>query len=184
VARREKCGSGDGHVRLIDEMLKMTQDRLTIRFQAHNVFTPAHDGAAVTLSNAFFHLSRSPQEWTKLRAEILPTKGSAITYDLLKTYRYLKNTIRETHRVTPINTFIARQCIQEVVLPSGGGKDGTEPLYLKEGDVVEMNIRSTLRDKDFWGMDADQFRPGRRDVLKPQWEYTPFGGGPRICPGF
>ncbi|KAI1854059.1 hypothetical protein JX265_003617 [Neoarthrinium moseri] len=184
LARRENGVAEDGHVRLIDEMLKITQDRITVRFQAQNVFTPAHDGAAITLSNAFFHLSRNPKAWATLRAEIMPTKDSAITYDLLKTYRYLKNTIRETHRVSPIQTFIARQCIREIVLPSGGGEDGTEPLYLKEGDVVEMNFRSTLRDKDFWGEDADEFRPERWDDLKPTWEYTPFGGGPRICPGF
>ncbi len=49
-----------------------------------------------------------------------------------------------------------------------------------------MNFYCTLRDKDFWGDDADQFRPERWDGLdpKPTWEYTPFGGGPRICPGF
>jgi cytochrome P450 monooxygenase len=47
-----------------------------------------------------------------------------------------------------------------------------------------MNFRATMRDKDFWGEDADQFRPERWDDLKPMWEYTPFGGGPRVCPGF
>ncbi|KAI1073725.1 cytochrome P450 [Whalleya microplaca] len=189
LARREKgesIGIGDGYDRLhlVDEMAKATQDRLTLRFQMQNVFTPAHDGAAITLSNAFFHLSRCPTAWAKLRTEILPTKNLPITYDLLKTYQYLKNVIRETHRVTPISTLISRQCIKEVVLPSGGGKDGTAPLYLRKGDIVEMNFRCILRDKDFWGNDADQFRPERWDNLRPTWEYTPFGGGPRICPGF
>jgi cytochrome P450 len=189
LVRREKGEAMDidsetKELRLIDEMTKATQDRLTLRFQMQNVFTPAHDGAAITLSNAFFHLSRNPTAWARLRAEILPTKDSTITYDLLKTYQYLKNVIRETHRVTPISTLISRQCIDEVVLPSGGGKDGTRPLYIQKGDIVEMNFRCTLRDKDFWGDDADQFRPERWDSLRPTWEYTPFGGGPRICPGF
>ncbi|KUJ20857.1 cytochrome P450 [Mollisia scopiformis] len=177
-------GSEDNHFRIIDEMAKATQDRLTLRFQMHNLFTPAHDGAAITLSNAFFHLSRNPGAWAKLRAEILPTKRSSITYDLLKTYGYLKNVIHETHRVTPLSTLISRQCIKEVVLPSGGGKNGKAPLYVQQGDVVEMNFRCTLRDKEFWGKDADEFRPERWDNLMPTWEYTPFGGGPRICPGF
>lgn len=174
----------ESHLRLIDEMAKVTQDRLTLRFQMQNVFTPAHDGAAITLSNAFFHLSRNPEAWAKLRAEILPTKDRDITYELLKTYRYLKNVVRETHRVTPISTIMSRQCIKEVVLPRGGGKDGSSPFYIRKGDVVEMNYRSTLRDREFWGEDADEFRPERWDNLKPTWEYTPFGGGPRVCPGF
>ena len=70
---------GKGRLRLIDEMAKATQDRLTLRFQMQNVFTPAHDRGAITLSNAFFHLSRKPEAWAKLRAEILPTKHSPIT---------------------------------------------------------------------------------------------------------
>ncbi|CAG8948741.1 hypothetical protein HYFRA_00001862 [Hymenoscyphus fraxineus] len=171
-------------LRLIDEMAKATQDRLTLRFQMQNVFTPAHDGAAITLSNALFHLSRSPATWEKLREEVLPKKHLPITYDLLKTYQYLKNVIRETHRVTPISTLISRECLEEVVFPTGGGKDGTKPLYIGKGDTVEMNFRCTLRDKEFWGDDADKFRPERWDTLRPTWEYTPFGGGPRICPGF
>ena len=77
---------------------------------------------------------------------------------------------------------IKRQCIKSVVLPSGGGKDGTAPLYVQEGDVVEMNFRCTERDKDFWGPDAEEFRPDRWETVRPTWEYTPFGGGPRICP--
>ncbi len=87
--RREK-GETASQLRLIDEMASATQDRLTLRFQMQNVFTPAHDGAAVTLSNAFFHLSRNPASWAKLKAEVMPTKNVAITYDLLKTYQYLK----------------------------------------------------------------------------------------------
>jgi cytochrome P450 monooxygenase len=119
-----------------------------------------------------------------LRAEILPTRNPEITYNLLKKYRYLKNVIRETHRLTPISTLISRQCIKEVVLPSGGGSGGKAPLFIQKGDVVEMNFRCTLRDKSFWGEDADKFRPERGDDLTPMWEYTPFSGGPRVCPGF
>ncbi|KAI0438428.1 cytochrome P450 [Xylaria telfairii] len=174
----------DGRLRLIDEMAKVTQDRLTLRFQMQNVFTPAHDGAAVTLSNAFFHLSRKPESWAKLREEVLATKDALVTYDLLKTYQYLKNVIRETHRVTPISTMISRQCIEDVVFPTGGGEDGRSPLYIRKGETIEMNFRCTLRDKEFWGEDADEFRPERWETLKPTWEYTPFGGGPRVCPGF
>ncbi|CAJ2505923.1 Uu.00g000530.m01.CDS01 [Anthostomella pinea] len=181
-----KSEKPEGHQQLllIDEMAKVTQDRLTLRFQMNNIFTPAHDGAAITLSNAFFHLSRKPAAWAKLQAEVLPTSDAPITYKLLKKYQYLKNVIRETHRVTPISTMIIRQCVKEVVLPTGGGTDGSSPLYMREGDVIEMNLRNTFRDKTFWGDDADEFRPERWDDLRPMWEYTPFGGGPRICPGF
>ena len=52
--------------------------------------------------------------------------------------------------------------------------------------MVEMNFRCTLRDREFWGEDADVFRPERWEKMAGRvgWEYTPFGGGPRVCPGF
>jgi cytochrome P450 len=84
-----------------------------------------------------------------------------------ETYRYFKNVIRETHRVTPISTLISRQYIDEIVFPSGGGNDGKAPLFIRKGDAVDMNFRYTLRDKNFLGEDADHFRPKRWDDLRP-----------------
>lgn len=39
------------------------------------------------------------------------------------------------------------------------------------------------RRKDFFGADAEEFRPERWIDLRPGWEYLPFNGGPRICVG-
>lgn len=39
------------------------------------------------------------------------------------------------------------------------------------------------RDQTFWGSDVDKFVPERWEHARPGWEYTPFGGGPRTCPG-
>ena len=94
----EKLGGDKSHqrLRLIDEMAKETQDPYDLRSQMVGVFSPAHDGAAVTLSNTFFHLSRRPEEWARLRAEILPTKDEPITYELLVSYKYVEKTLRES----------------------------------------------------------------------------------------
>jgi cytochrome P450 len=40
-----------------------------------------------------------------------------------------------------------------------------------------------MRDETFWGQDVNEFVPERWDHVRPGWEYTPFGGGPRVCPG-
>jgi cytochrome P450 len=40
-----------------------------------------------------------------------------------------------------------------------------------------------MRDETFWGQDVNEFVPERWDHVRPGWEYTPFGGGPRFCPG-
>ena len=39
------------------------------------------------------------------------------------------------------------------------------------------------RRKDFYGEDAEEFKPERWESLRPGWEYLPFNGGPRICLG-
>ena len=48
---------------------------------------------------------------------------------------------------------------------------------------MEINYRAMGRDESFWGDDVDCFKPERWEVVRPGWEYTPFGGGPRSCPG-
>lgn len=42
---------------------------------------------------------------------------------------------------------------------------------------------SMHRRKDYYGPDAEEFRPERWETLRPGWEYLPFNGGPRICLG-
>lgn len=39
------------------------------------------------------------------------------------------------------------------------------------------------RRRDYYGDDAELFRPERWEHLRPSWEYLPFNGGPRICLG-
>lgn len=38
---------------------------------------------------------------------------------------------------------------------------------------------------EVFGPDAREFRPDRwlDEGLRPGWNYLPFGGGPRVCPG-
>ena len=81
---------------LLDEMAKETQDPIDLRYQILSVFSPAHDGASIALSNVFFHLARNPSIWSQLRTEILPTKHSPLTYPLLKSYKFLDYVLRES----------------------------------------------------------------------------------------
>jgi cytochrome P450 len=71
------------------------------------------------------------------------------------------------------------------VLPLGGGKDGKSPVFVAKGTRVAYNVYAMHRRADFYGEDADEFRPERWESgkLQPRWEYLPFNGGPRICVG-
>ena len=87
------------------------------------------------------------------------------------------------HRLTPVAHLNQRICLATTVLPTGGGPDGKSPLLIRKGDIIEMNIRAMQRHKSFWGPDAGEFRPERWMSARPMWQYIPFGGGPRVCPG-
>jgi cytochrome P450 len=89
-------GGSESHLRLVDEMARDTQDKLTLRSHIINAFSPAHDGAGLTLSNTMFHLARHPVVWEKLREEVLPTANEELTYELLNSYKYLSHVFKES----------------------------------------------------------------------------------------
>jgi cytochrome P450 len=188
------------YIRIVDEMAKVIKDKKALRYQVLSIFSPAHDTVAVTVGNLFFCLARHPEVWSKLREELAPTADQPLSYPLLSSYKYLNWTIRESKRAPLIrrynmqaNSMLAlrlfplaqasqRECLHPCIIPIGGGVDGQRPLCVEKGTVIETNFRLMQRDKDYWGIDADEYRPERWETLRPSWEFTPFSGGPRICP--
>jgi cytochrome P450 len=73
--------------------------------------------------------------------------------------------------------------VHDTILPLGGGADGKSPLLVPAGHAVTYATYSMHRRQDYFGADADEFRPERWEHLRPGWEYLPFNGGPRICLG-
>lgn len=77
------------------------------------------------------------------------------------------------------------------MLPVGGGPDLKSPVLVPKGSPVAYSVYSMHRRPDFYGMDAEQFRPERWDEHMPlnddpinaKWGYLPFNGGPRTCLG-
>lgn len=73
---------------------------------------------------------------------------------------------------------------KDTFLPVGGGPDGKSPLFVAKNNVVTYSTFVMHRRAEFFGPDSEIFRPERWETLKPAgWEYLPFNGGPRICPG-
>jgi cytochrome P450 len=108
---------------------------------------------------------------------------SSMTSSKLKSCRYLQHAIQETLRLHPPVPTNGRQAIRNTTLPVGGGKDGTEPVAVRKGQVVAFCVYAMHRRKDIWGEDAEEFKPERWDGRKMDWSYLPFSGGPRICLG-
>ncbi|KAL9052841.1 MAG: hypothetical protein Q9162_005140 [Coniocarpon cinnabarinum] len=176
---------------LANELAKETTDRNLVRDQLLNVFMPARDASAVTLTNVFFQLARHPAIWSKLRDEILSSNAALSAgkdpdgvFAGLKSLKYLQHVIQETLRLHPPIGLVTRVAVRDTVLPIGGGKDGLQRILMRKGDVFQVSYYALHRSKEVYGEDADDFRPERWTQLRPpHWAFAPFSGGPRHCPG-
>jgi len=86
-------------------------------------------------------------------------------------------------RLYPPITSCSRQAKCDTILPTGGGLDGTSPIFIAKGQVALSNVHALHRDTTLWGLDADQFIPERWEAVRGGYKYLPFGGGPRMCVG-
>lgn len=170
------------HYILINEMAKQIRDPIDLRFQVLNVFFPARDSTGIALSNTLFNLARNPEVWTELREQALALGDQPLTFELLKSLTFFKYVLFESLRLQGPSGRIARTAVQDTILPRGGGTDGTAPILVQKGTIVALNTYAPNHWKDTWGEDVEEFRPKRWTGSKHTWDWTPFFGGPRICP--
>jgi cytochrome P450 len=86
-------------------------------------------------------------------------------------------------RIHPVVPGNSRYAIRDTFLPLGGGPSGQHPLFVPKGTTVGYSPYAMHRRTDIYGPDAEEYKPGRWETLRPGWEYLPFNGGPRICLG-
>lgn len=168
---------------LLHEMAKRIRDPISLRHQILQVFLPARNTTSIAVGNALFHLARNPTLWTDLRRTALALGASRpLTFELLKSLLPFRNVLFETLRLQGPSPRLLRTALRDTVLPVGGGRDGRAPVFVERGAVVALNLWGLHHDRDIWGDDVDEFRPGRWVDRRPLWEFVPFLGGPRICP--
>lgn len=176
---------------LADQLAAQTKDHKDIVNQLLNVFLPAHDATAVALTNIFFHLSRHPKVYSALRHEI-GGLGPPFTwtFERLKACKYLQAVINETFRLNPSIGQMNRIALRDTMLPTGGGRNGASPVFVKKGTVLTTSFYALHRLSELWGQDSEVWRPDRwlsndsDQLIKVQhWTFLPFGGGPRVCIG-
>ncbi|MCJ1437275.1 hypothetical protein MMC27_006661 [Xylographa pallens] len=166
---------------LLDELVQAGVERMDIRDQVLGVFFPARDTTAIGVGNVFFYLARYPDVWKKLRTEALAV-DQPLTFESLKSLKYLSYVINETFRLVLPASRTLRTCVKTTVLPHGGGPDGMSPILVQPGTQIDTNFRAMHLDTSIWGHDAAIFRPERWEGMKPLWQYIPFLGGKRMCP--
>jgi len=135
-----------------------------LRDQLATMLAAGHETTAHTLSWAVERLTRHPAVVERLVAEIDTGEGKA----------YRDATIREVQRMRPVIFFAGRYAMTDYEL--GGYRFGAGTLFALAAALTHYDPQLFDRPGDF---DPARFV----DVTPGTYEWIPFGGGRRRCPG-
>ncbi|TLD33749.1 hypothetical protein PspLS_00228 [Pyricularia sp. CBS 133598] len=178
---------GSKRFEFLQKLRARCADRAEVREQVLGLMAAGTDTTAALVGWVFYSLIRHPRVFARLRDVVLEhfgATGQQVTFERLKSCTYLQHVLSETlrrHSVVPLNSRRARR---DTTLPTGGGPDGTQPVFVPAGTEVNFSTHVLHRRRDLWGEDADDFAPERWAKHRPGvFHYVPFNGGPRICIG-
>ncbi|RAH42072.1 cytochrome P450 [Aspergillus brunneoviolaceus CBS 621.78] len=167
----------------LNQLSQVPQDGLSLRDEITTLYFAGADTVAALLINLFFILSKRPGIWERVRSEIQHLRGQPPTLQQLKGLKYVNGCVFESLRIHPPQASNSRIANRDTVLPTGGGADGSSPIFVSKGTMVHIATYAMHRRHDLWGDDAEEFDPGRWLDQKQNWKFIPFLGGPRNCIG-
>ncbi|KAK8943201.1 Premnaspirodiene oxygenase [Platanthera zijinensis] len=146
-----------------------------------DLFLAGTDSTSVTLQWVMTELIRHPEIMQKAQQEIrnmMDGKKKIEDEDIAK-LPYLNQIIKETLRLHPTGPLLVPRLCRESVELAGY----TVPV---ESRIV-INAWAIMRDPIYWE-NPESFRPERFDECgadfgSANFEFIPFGGGRRVCPG-
>jgi cytochrome P450 len=184
IDERNKLGNANEHNDLLSLLMAaMDEDGSQmnpkqLRDEIMTLFMAGHETTALTLSWAWYLLSKNPAAETRLHEELRDVlAGRLPTIADLGRLPYLRGVVNEVLRLYPPAYILARTSIAPSTI---GGYD------LPTGSTIILSQWVTHHDARFF-LDPDAFLPerwldGLEDRL-PAGAYFPFGDGPRRCIG-
>ncbi|XP_031387081.1 LOW QUALITY PROTEIN: premnaspirodiene oxygenase-like [Punica granatum] len=144
------------------------------------IFSAGTDTSSTTIEWAMSEMLRNPRVMQKAQQEVrnhLNGKPRVEESDLVS-LEYLKVVVKETLRLHPPGPLMAREAREKCKVM---GYD------IPSKTKIIINTWAIGRDSDAWSS-PEQFQPERFlessvDFRGKSFEYIPFGGGRRICPG-
>ncbi|KAL8691098.1 MAG: hypothetical protein Q9218_003608 [Villophora microphyllina] len=176
------------HYYFLKEMSEFTQDPVRLGHEVTGLLFAARTTTAALLSWVFVYLARQPVLYDKLRAAIDEAIGLDHTapiadMSVLRKCDYLQNCINEGLRLGTPTPFTSREAKQDTTLPTGGGEDGSAPIFVPKGTMIALSFFALHHRSDLYGDDVEEFKPERWENREKGWEMIAFGGGPRACVG-
>ncbi|WVZ92573.1 hypothetical protein U9M48_038624 [Paspalum notatum var. saurae] len=149
-----------------------------------DLFVGGSDTTAITVEWAMADLLRHPDTMDKVRAEIKGALGGKEIVEEHDTANlpYLQAVVKEAMRLHPV---------APILIPHMAAEDGVEigGYAVSKGCTVLFNSWAIMRDPETWER-PHEFLPERfldkADKVGfrgKEFEFIPFGSGPRLCPG-
>ncbi|KAM6552671.1 hypothetical protein CsatB_013433 [Cannabis sativa] len=164
-----------------DDLGRFTLTKDNIKAVIFDIFVAGSETTSLSVDWAMVEMMRYPKVMKKAQEEvrkIIGTKGS-VNESLINEMKYLKLVVKETLRLHPP---------APLLLP----RESTEKCDINGYEIPEktrviVNAWAIGRDPKYW-IEPENFMPERFmessiDFKGNNFEYIPFGGGRRICPG-
>ncbi|KAG0176733.1 hypothetical protein DFQ28_003002 [Apophysomyces sp. BC1034] len=152
-----------------------------LQAQCLTFMAAGHETAGTALSWCLWFLARHKDIQTALRTEVRSLSlddDEVPSYDAINRLNLLNNVCREALRLIPPVPITYRVARKDTIL---GGH-----VVSKDSFIAVSPLVSHLS-PEFWGEDADRFRPSRWDEAPANnvspYVYMPFLAGPRQCIG-
>ncbi|WP_251342015.1 cytochrome P450 [Haloplanus halophilus] len=148
-----------------------------LRDEVVTMLLAGHDTTALTLTYAFYLLSRHPEAERRVHGELDAVLDGPPTFADARELTYLDRVLQETMRLYPPVYVTFREPRVDVKL--GGYR-------IPEGSAIMLPQWAVHRSPRWWA-EPERFDPDRwtreRRADRPRFAHFPFGGGPRGCIG-
>ncbi|KAJ8713130.1 hypothetical protein PYW08_008434 [Mythimna loreyi] len=164
-----------------DKKVQLKVDDELLVAQCIVFFAAGFETSATTISFTLFEMAKHPEVQQKAAAEVdefLRRHGNKLNYECVHEMPYLEACVDETLRLYPVLGNLAREVMDDYVLPTG--------LKLDVGVRVHIPVYHMHHNPDYFP-EPEKYQPERflaenKNDIKP-YTYFPFGSGPRLCIG-